>query len=456
MNETRPVSSYTHLEYLQEPLIDLHKPTDPTAKRTRNTRRTRTSNDTISSKLDANQRASSTDIISLLDAPSNQTCPSGSKTMTFRESGIIASRKNKAHKKAKDYLVEALPVWRRAGVDGGPEPGHIDAWEAMTEDRGFHLESEKYNFIVQRMHPRFGEWTGADEVFARGLEQQDGGGRDDGRDREKAMEMLGYLIERVGEEVDEEIRGWLLDHWGGVFADTTNSPTTPREATTRGWKFLIDVPPRARRVIGSALIFGKAAPSLSVWTNALCIAILPPWMILQAWKMHGIKERPKRYRAAITAFLEQYHDDGIHNTESFIYVLRTYYTLTSMLRQPVEDTRGSKYYEPWGKDGSEYGSDVHEDIEEECTRKGPDSDYDGNTSSGDDEDDDKSEPETEETRMKGIEEAAKRDVEQGALGRRVTRGHKRTLEAYSGDKRENEERDMTGAEEDSENKKTKI
>jgi hypothetical protein len=264
------------------------------------------------------------------------------------------------------------------------------------------------------------------------------------------------LVERVGEEVDEEIRGWLLDHWGGVFADTTNSPTTPREATTRGCKFLIDVPPRARRVIGSALIFGKAAPSLSVWTNALCIAILPPWMILQAWKMHGIKERPKRYRAAITAFLEQYHDDGIHNTESFIYVLRTYYTLTSMLRQPVEDTRGSKYYEPWGKDGSEYGSDVHEDIEEECTRKGPDSDYDGNTSSGDDKDDDKSEPETEETRMKGIEEAAKRDVEQGAPGRRVTRGHKRTLEAYSGDKRENEERDMTGAEEDSENKKTKI
>jgi hypothetical protein len=146
----------------------------------------------------------------------------------------------------------------------------------MMEDKGFRLESEKYDFIVQRMHPRFVEWTGADEVFARGLEMEGRGGRDDGRDREKAVEMLGYLVERVGEEVGDEIRGWLLDHWGGVFADTTNSPTTPREATTRGWKFLIDVPPRARQVIGSAMMFGKAAPSLSVWTNALCIAILPP------------------------------------------------------------------------------------------------------------------------------------------------------------------------------------
>jgi hypothetical protein len=455
MNETRPVSSFTHLEYIQEPLTDLQKLTETTATRTKSTLKIRPSDDTISSKLDVNQRASSTDIISLLDAPSNQTCPPGSKTMTFWESGIIASRKNKVHKKAKDYLVEALPVWRRAGVDGGPEPGHIDAWEAMTEDRGFHLESEKYDFVVQRMHPRFGKWTGADEVFARGLEMEGRRGGDDGRDREKAVEMLGYLVERVREEVDDEIRGWLLDHWGGVFADTTNSPTTPREATTRGWRLLSDVPPRARRIIGSALIFGKAAPSLSVWTNALCIAILPPWMILQALKGHGIKERPKRYRSTITAFLEQYHDDGIHNTESFIYVLRTYYTLTSMLRQPVEETRDSKYYEPWGKDGSEYGSDVHEDIEEECTRKGPDSGYDGNTSSGDDEDYDKSELETEETRMKEIEEAAKKGAVQAASGKRFTRGQKRTLEAASSDGKGSRERDLTGAEGDGGNKKTK-
>jgi hypothetical protein len=425
MNKTRPVRLSIHLKYIQKPLTNLHKPTEHTATRTKNTRRVRTSDGTTSSELDINQRASSTDIISLLNAPSNQTRLPGSNKMTFWESGIIASRKNKAHKKAKDYLVEALPVWRRAGVDGGPEPDHIDAWEAMTEDKGFHLESEKYDFVVQRMHPRFGEWTGADEVFARGLEMdmEGRGGRDDERDREKAVEMLGYLVERVGEEVDDEIRSWLLDHWGGVFADTTNSPTTPREATTRGWKFLSDVPPLARRVIGTALVFSKSAPSLSVWTNASCTAILPPWMILQAWKMHGIKERPKRYRSAITAFLEQYHDDGIHNTESFIYVLRTYYTLTAMLRQPAGKTkRGSKYHEPWVKDGSEYGGDVHEDIEEECTSEGPDSDYDGNTFSGDDKDDDESDPETEETRMKGIEEAAKKEAVQAASGKRFTRG----------------------------------
>jgi hypothetical protein len=172
--------------------------------------------------------------------------------------------------------------------------------------------------------------------------------------------------------------------------------------------------------------------------------------------MHGIKVRPKRYRSAITAFLEQYHDDGIHNTESFIYVLRTYYTLTAMLRRPAGKTkRGSKYHEPWVKDGSEYGGDVHEDIEEECTSKDPDSDYDGNTFSGDDKDDEESDPETEETRMKGIEEAAKKEAVQAASGKRFTRGQKRTLEAASGDEKGSRERVVTAAEGDGGNKKTK-
>jgi hypothetical protein len=162
--------------------------------------------------------------------------------------------------------------------------------------------------------------------------------------------------------------------------------------------------------------------------------------------MHGIKVRPKRYRSAITAFLEQYHDDGIHNTESFIYVLRTYYTLTAMLRRPAGKTkRGSKYHEPWVKDGSEYGGDVHEDIEEECTSKDPDSDYDGNTFSGDDKDDEESDPETE----------AKKEAVQAASGKRFTRGQKRTLEAASGDEKGSRERVVTAAEGDGGNKKTK-
>jgi hypothetical protein len=96
--------------------------------------------------------------------------------MDFWEAGIIAERKNKTHKKVKDYLVETFPVWRRAGVDGGPEPDHIEKWE-MMKDSWFRLESGKYYFVVQRMHPRFERWTGVNEVFARGLERESKGGR---------------------------------------------------------------------------------------------------------------------------------------------------------------------------------------------------------------------------------------------------------------------------------------
>jgi hypothetical protein len=467
MNVIGTVGSHKHLKYIQEQPIYLHKLIEDTARLTKTSRKCRTSDATSSSsETSYNRRASSTDIINILDAPFNQTCPPASKKINFWDSGIIAERKNKMHKKAKDYLVEALPVWRRAGVDGGPESDHIEAWEAMKKDIGFHLESEKYDFVVQRVHPRFGRWTGTDEVFARGLEMGRKTERDDERDKEKAMEMLGYLIKRIVEEVDAEVQGWLLDHWGDVFTNTRDGTsgvvTTPREASARGWQLMRNTPRTDRQDIGNAIVFHKRSPICGLWTNAFCIALLPPDNILAAWKEKGIEERPKRYRSAITAFLEAYHNDGIHNEESFIYVLRTYYTLTRMLRRTEkEDTQGAEYHDSIYDNSSKHDSDVYEDerdnthdIERESEE--PSSDYNDDTSFGDDQDDEDWEPETEETRMKALEEAARKEAEGPASGKRVTRRQKRTQGDASGEENGSGVRGSAEAEGNDGNKKVRM
>jgi hypothetical protein len=385
--------------------------------------------------------------------------------MDFWESSIIAERRNKTHKKTKDYLVEALPVWRRANFDGGPEPDHIEEWEAMKKDSGFHLESEKYDFVVQRMHPRFERWTAADETFARELESRMRIQRNEERNRDKAMEMLGYLIERIVKEVDAEARSWLLDHWGDVFTNTKDVTsgvvTTPREACARGRQLMRNTSRKDRQDIGKAILFRKGTSVCDLWTDAFCIALLPPDDIRAAWKEKGIKDRPKRYRSAITTFLGAYHDDGIHNEESFIYVLRTYYTLTEMLKQTaVEGDHGDEYHNSIYDNSSEYDSDVQEDDGDNTDvikqgSEGPSSDHNGNASSSDDEDDEDWEPETDETRTQALEQATRKEAEGAVPGKRVTRGQKRTRKDALGKGDGSSLQYSTEAGEDSGYKKTK-
>jgi hypothetical protein len=287
----------------------------------------------------------------------------------------------------------------------------------------------------------------------------------DDRDKVKAMEMLGYLIERVVEEVDADVRGWLLDHWEDVFTDTRDGTsgvvTTPREARARGRQLMRNTLRAERQDIGKAMVFRKGSPICGLWTNAFCIALLPPDDILAAWKEKGIKERPKKYRSAVTAFLETYHNDGIHNEESFIYALRTYYTLTGMLRQTAKGkTQGAEYHDSIYDNSSEYDSDIYDDERDhahgiERDSEGLSSDYNDDTSSSDDQDDEDREPKTEEFRMKALEEAARKEVEGAAPGKRVTRSQKRTRADASSKEDGSALRDPAEAEGDTENKKIK-
>jgi hypothetical protein len=156
------------------------------------------------------------EISELLDAELKQACLPGKKKIEFWGSGIIVERKSKRLKKAKDYIVEALPMWRREGSDGGPGKDHIDEWNAMIRNRSglaFHLGNYNNDIIVDRMHPRFEGLTKDDGRLTRDVTLAApqtkspplvARERDDEQDKEAAMEMLGYLIEDLMKAADSD------------------------------------------------------------------------------------------------------------------------------------------------------------------------------------------------------------------------------------------------------------
>jgi hypothetical protein len=409
---------------------------------------------TSSDESEDNKVVIDVEISELLDAELDQTCLPGSKKLEFWKSGIIAERKHKRLKKAKDYLVEALPVWRRKGGDGDLARKHIDEWNAMIKDRSdlaLHLENDKYDIIVHRMHPRFERLTKDDGQFPRNFgfaapETEPpptvARERDDRRDKQAAMELLGYLIESLMERADADTL-LRLGTWRESLFDNMDRnvdigrTATPSEARAKGWSFLRHISPTVRRDFGEQLLSHEAVPDFSVWTHALCIALLPPETIMTAWRKHGIKDRSKKYRSAITTFLEEYHADGIHNRESFIYILRTFYTSADLLRRDVDEEDVEAAHAEANTDRGDH-SNVEEDVVVEPDASGRTSETSGQSDSRanpddspshdedeDDEDESEPEPETEETRMKELEEKAKKAAGQPTSGMRVTRGQKR-------------------------------
>jgi hypothetical protein len=179
---------------------------------------------------------------------------------------------------------------------------------------------------------------------------------------------------------------------------------------------------QVRREFVEHMLSHEAVLEFPVWTNTLCIALFPPATIVTAWRNHGIKGRSKKYRSTITTFLEEYQDDGIHNKESFIYVLHTFYTLTDLLRRDVDERDYEAAYAEADRDSQDHSNVQGEEIvdvnaaEHTSETSGrPDSsrvNADGGTSPNEDEDDDESEPETEETRMRDLEEKTKKEAGQ--------------------------------------------
>jgi hypothetical protein len=122
--------------------------------------------------------ADSAEINGLLTASVGQTYQTGSLPTESIECGVIADRipiSAKGKKMDPEYLVESLPIWRRAHGHNYADMDQIDEWNALKKERPKVVMQVEENFegytdvIVNAMHPRFEKWTNGKTTFKKGV-----------------------------------------------------------------------------------------------------------------------------------------------------------------------------------------------------------------------------------------------------------------------------------------------
>jgi hypothetical protein len=214
-----------------------------------------------------------------------------------------------------EYLVEALPVWRRATRNkddkgaNNADDNQVRDWDKLKEDdMVFEVETDDWNpIILHRTHPRFEQWTGAQEIFRQGLEPPEAAPPAmtvhpdqkprpdvDAEDEHAATEMLGCMVDRLMGTTKPEDTTIMGTVEGAVFNEDYNGnlgdALTPHDAYELGRRYLLNLSAKDRARLAEAMLNDGNARILHVWTQALIIAQLHPEIILEAWRKNGVKE----------------------------------------------------------------------------------------------------------------------------------------------------------------------
>ncbi|KAH7382422.1 hypothetical protein DE146DRAFT_760266 [Phaeosphaeria sp. MPI-PUGE-AT-0046c] len=400
---------------------------------------------------DQNQAAELDDLVNILTGRIGQTCLPHSAKVEFWDAQIIAERRyTEGTKKTReiDFLVEALPVWRRHGSEHGVDVHHLTAWQKLKADDSNVVRAGdgSFHITMHRTHPLFEQWAVGKDMFvanfqpaSKDLVRQD----NDQRDRNQAMLMLGHLLHRCLNARVEDQRA-LNDLTVAVILGEDDAPTASTlslDEITYGRRFLQLYNLKQRKELAETLLADEAALGFGSWTIALCIAILPSAEILAQWRedavpserTHAMRNRLKEYRGAITTFLDVYHEET-QGSEPFLYTLHTFHTLAQMLKQEVLDVVDDVDTMDGVQD--EIG-DIEDDDEvmgSDPAREAIDEFSDGEEQrsnvahSSEDGQDDNLKSDTEESHNLQAQETAKKHAVLSKPGKRATRGKKRRSE----------------------------
>lgn len=390
---------------------------------------------------DQDKVADSGDLDDVLIAETGQTCPPGSAEVQFWDAQIIAERRymdEKTGKQETDYLVEALPIWRRHGSRRGVDETHLEIWEALSSDKTRVVEAEigQYEISIYGRHPIFEQCTAAKEIFMRGLQLSE----PDPADEMRAMQMLGHMILRCLQAEAEDANMLTELAVTVCYGLGENEIKDTDRVLTYGRNFIEQVNGEEQRQLAADLLADGRALDFNTWTIALCIALLPEKDFLQQWRedavpslrAHAGRTRQSEYRAAITTFLDDYHNK-IQGSLSFMHTLRTFDKLSQMLKGEVDDAADAAEVPCVSQNDSDEPEqeDEGEDVDmgfrpkRAGTNEVFDSEEDAGSgvTHGDGEDD--SESDTEEAHFREVREAAMRDAVRSENVRRTTRAEKR-------------------------------
>lgn len=251
--------------------------------------KTQTHNSHVRPNNDQDDVAGSKDLVDILTAEIGQTRPAHSSKVQFWDAQVIAERcyiDGRSNRQEIEYLVEALPIWRRHGGRNGVNETHLKVWEELSSDKSQVVEADidHFEITMHRRHPIFDQRTAAEEIFMRGLQCRG----DDPDDEVKAVEMLGHMITRCSQEQLED-QNTLTELAVTVCNGMEESEDEDYDRVlTHGQNFLEQVTLEERNQFAASLLADENAMTLNACTIAFCIAILSEEEFLDQWREYTV------------------------------------------------------------------------------------------------------------------------------------------------------------------------